>query len=128
MATETKNITLDIMQCSDLVVLPRELPYKDTKPGSRLEGKFYKTITCEYGAFTVETESPFFEDQKNDNIYQIVLEKTDRGVTFINYRSITKHKKAVMTRVEIEAYTVDFVKAQMAFNLEDFASVSNTKE
>jgi hypothetical protein len=122
MATETF-LVLDIDKCQKLRLLPGEREYQNTKEGSRYFGKTYRTILYAGKAFTIPSEDTFIKDLEDDNLFEVELEPTDEGYNFVGHRSITRAVKAHTAKVDMKAYTVEFVQTTKTYNPEDLATL-----
>lgn len=120
MATE-KLLLLDIDKCQKLRALPGERPYANTTTGSRYEGKSYRTFLYAQKAFTVPSDDAFCADLDADNLFEVELEDTDEGYNFVGHRSITRATKAHKARIDMKAYTVEYVQTAMTLNPEELA-------
>jgi len=120
MATETF-LLLDIDKCQKLRLLPGVIDYKNTKEGSRYAGKQYCTVLYAGKAFTVPSDDQFITDLKEDNLFEAELEPTDEGYNFIGHRSISRARKAHMARVDMKAYTVEYVQTSRVLDPEELA-------
>lgn len=120
MATETF-IKLDIDNCQKLRALPGEREYQNTKEGSRYFGKTYRTFLYAGKAFTVPTEDAFCKDLDADNLFEVELEETEEGYNFINHRTITRARNAHMAKIDMKAYTVEYVQTARVLDPEELA-------
>jgi len=120
MATET-NLLLDIDKCQKLRALSGLRPYNASSEQSRYFGKDYRTFLYAGKAFTVPSEDTFCKDLDDDNLFEVELEPTDEGYNFIGHRSITRATKAHRARIDMKAYTVEYVQTALTLNPEDLA-------
>lgn len=114
-------LSLDIDKCQKLRLLPGEIAYQNTKAGSRYEGKSYRTILYAGKAFTVPSDDAFVLDLEADNLFEVELEDTEEGYNFIGHRSITRARNAHRAKVDMKAYTVEYVQTAMTLNPEELA-------
>lgn len=110
---------LDAEQVLDIRALSGLRAYNSTDENSRLFGKQYRTFIYDGKAFVVESEDAFCKDVDNDNVFQVKLDETEEGLTFISHRSLTKQRAASRAKIDIAAYTVEFVQSAMKFNPEE---------
>ncbi len=118
---ETTILTLDIDKCQKLRALPGTRTYNASSEQSRYFGKEYRTFLYAGKAFTIPADDTFCTDMDNDNLYEVELEPTDEGYNFIGHRSITRARNAHMAKVDMKAYTVEFVQTSRVLNPEDLA-------
>ena len=120
MATETF-LLLDIDKCQKLRALPGEREYKASSAESRYFGKSYRTFLYAGKAFTVPSEDTFCKDMDDDNLFEVELEPTDEGYNFIGHRTITRATKAHMAKIDMKAYTVEYVQTSRVLDPEELA-------
>ena len=122
---ETTTLTLDIDKCQKLRALAGEREYKNTKEDSRYAGKKYRTFLYAGKAFTIPSDDQFCADMDADNLYEVELEPTDEGYNFIGHRSITRAIKAHTAKIDMKAYTVEYVQTSRVLDPEELAQANS---
>jgi hypothetical protein len=117
----TTILTLDIDKCQKLRALPGEREYQNTKDGSRYFGKSYRTFLYAGKAFTIPSDDAFCKDMEDDNLFEVELEDTEEGYNFIGHRSITRATNAHKAKIDMKAYTVEYVQTSRVLDPEELA-------
>ena len=110
------------LDCKKIRLIQSHIPYKNTQPGSRLEGKFYNLYQFNGVAFTVEETDEFCSLLKDGKLFSVTLNETTEeievdGVTktvprlaMVNCISKTDKLEDARFEAEIESITPDNYK------------------